>query len=62
MANKLIYNVKLHLAGKKVQLKLYQFIIHVYQWIKNDGNNNRNLPLDVICGGLQNYLLLKCRC
>ena len=31
---------------------------HYYQWIKNDGNNNRN-PLDVICGGLQNYTVIR---
>ena len=32
---------------------------HYYQWIKNDVNNNNRNPLDVICGGLQNFTVLR---
>ena len=32
---------------------------HYYQWIKNDANSNNRNPLDVICGGLQNYTVIR---
>ena len=32
---------------------------HYYQWIKNDANSNNRNPLDVICGGLQNYAVIR---
>ena len=28
---------------------------HYYQWLKNDNGNLQRNPLDVICGGLQNF-------